>query len=1042
MDLRLQRNGVEYTINGMYGGEMVTQILNAESAGFVLAFSSGRTAYMSVRDSQGRPAISVQFLRGGHASATGGIFGSLRNVLSSSALRGEIAAVRAGKPERVGERNIVIATTKGRIQSWDIHRGGHTALVSEADGRESIVMAIKAQTPDLNGLLLESFELLDFTYTPKPIIDAEYGNQENNGTHLLLLGCLKSPSRYHYFLVEVVMKPGEVSIGTIRPLKSYISPVNRDATSKTRLYLPDPALVAYVVFDKAVVVLSMAMEANSPESQLRNESHLLPKNFEDVIDFREDMNIEVVGSGMEEPHAPNGIEDAKSRRHRAKYPATVLLVRGGGVIRIAATNVAKLTSNQPQQVTAKSKLEQAVFFAKKDQNLLNFALRSETQFSSQDMSVAALELSNDILRSKTPHIPSVPASVDQNLKSRLTALRDLAEYLKENDYRLDRVTKWSLLWDAERIAAARCIWERYDTSVKAKPVGQKRGLIAEIVEYIHEDYKSEPVAEAGELDRVRHWFINDTWNLEIALPWAYQVIKYAYTDGQKDHSFVMQTLSEADDLVLAALQGALDFRTSHLNLYGLGDEELEHGILKSGYENLPEFWTSTAFVVTNLRKQSELAGLMAKEYWSLAPKEGQPDPALVSKVRHEYPSIIDIMISANTERIRWDLAQDSQQLKLEAEQITFARNAAQDQHLILLSEALELPDEAIELAEKHEILGTLAYVLQSELNDSKTKLKYASPGQEEVTLWERRLAALRSRVDRCFARFGMKWAAALYDFEIGNGAIGDLLDGWPEHQSYLTEFLHSRPEYAKISWINDVIRENDFSNASETLLSLGLKREQDKWSKKIELSLGKLALLTDRKYSNCNSLLASENATPELSAVHSQLRLIKIQDQIHEAVFPSVDAAIDEKAELQLALEAHGSKALRSKTAFMSFFENSMNRLLRHEALDAPTLIDLLSLMDDNRKPQEQDDFHNQQFFFALQVILLGVPNKDEQVLLQRIVWRRCMLRDDWVEINNTTNKDDQQVSEQLANSALYLTFRACLKNRKSSTSYDCLRGN
>ena len=101
---------------------MVTQILNAESAGFVLAFSSGRTAYMSVRDSQGRPAISVQFLRGGHASATGGIFGSLRNALSSSALKGEIAAVRAGKAERVGERNIVIATTKGRIQSWDIHR--------------------------------------------------------------------------------------------------------------------------------------------------------------------------------------------------------------------------------------------------------------------------------------------------------------------------------------------------------------------------------------------------------------------------------------------------------------------------------------------------------------------------------------------------------------------------------------------------------------------------------------------------------------------------------------------------------------------------------------------------------------------------------------------------------------------------------------------------------------------------------------------------------------------------------------------------------
>jgi len=51
--------------------------------------------------------------------------------------------------------------------------------------------------------------------------------------------------------------------------------------------------------------------------------------------------------------------------------------------------------------------------------------------------------------------------------------------------------------------------------------------------------------------------------------------------------------------------------------------------------------------------------------------------------------------------------------------------------------------------------------------------------------------------------------------------------------------------------------------------------------------------------------------------------------------------------------------------------------------------------------------------------------------LTQRIIWRRCMLRDDWAEMNNTEQKDDQQVSEQLARTALYRTFFLCFKNRE-----------
>jgi nuclear pore complex protein Nup133 len=100
-----------------------------------------------------------------------------------------------------------------------------------------------------------------------------------------------------------------------------------------------------------------------------------------------------------------------------------------------------------------------------------------------------------------------------------------------------------------------------------------------------------------------------------------------------------------------------------------------------------------------------------------------------------------------------------------------------------------------------------------------------------------------------------------------------------------------------------------------------------------------------------------------------------------------------------------------------------MTRLVKHEAMDALALIDLLTLMTGD------EDLRSAQFYLALQATRYGL-NRDDQRLTQRIIWRRCMLRDNWADINNTEQKDDQQVSEQLSKTALYQTFLSCLRNR------------
>ncbi|KAF7905195.1 uncharacterized protein EAF01_005716 [Botrytis porri] len=1024
--IKLKSNGVGSTIPGMLSGETVVQLLNAETAGFVLAFSTGRLAYLRVRDGHGRPEVSVQFLRGSSGPLAGGLFGSLRNVLSSTAWRGDIAAVRAGPQEHVGDRNVVVATGKGRVQLWNLQRDGQNALHGEAEGREAIVLEMKKAEPILFDLSIETFEVLDFTFMPPTPED-----RDSEGDRLLLLTSLSNRYTSHYTLVDVVLRRDQLIVEDVRLLKSYTTPVNKHAISKARIYLPNPGLVAYVVFDRAVVIVSRAKQVESPDSQLRSENHTLSPSFEDVVDFREDTNVEIVGSGLEEPqNIPHGIEEAKSFKYKAKHPATILLVRGGGVIRVAATDVDKLASNKGQQVTAKSKLEQAVFFGTMAQNPLSFAGRSEFQFPPEEVGAAALELSLEIVASRTPFIPSVSASLEQHLKRRATALHDLAKHLKATGVEIDRLTRWKLLWDAERMSAATIIWQRYDALVREMPDDQKRGLLPELVDHIHEDLKTEPVAERGEVDRVRHFFIHDVCRLETAVPWAFQIFKYAWTNGQVPPASVTETLSQSNDVMISALEGAFDFRMNNLRLYGLQSETISHGILEEGYEGLPEFWTSTFYIAENIRKQTNLVTTLLRNYWNKPVAEDSPDPTTLEKVRLEHPNLIDVAIRSNVERIRWVSAQDSPQLQMQAEGLQTLQFNAQDEQLQRLADTFSLPDEAMNLAEKYEILQTLATVLMYEVGICADRLRIPGIDEEDYKHLKKREQDLRDRMDKSFANFGASWAAALYEYYIGTGELQQMLDDYQNQRAFLTAFLRDKPEYAKIGWIHEITRERNYDEAARMLLELGLDRERDVWSKKVELSIGKLSRMAGRNYSQANGLLIPDGGESELVRANQELGLLKIQDLIYKYIYPTISTAIDDNAEVQLALETHGNKSLKRQFSFMNLLESSITHLVKHETMDAFCLVDLLTLMGDNFRAMEQDDFSMSRFYWALEAIRLGVTNKEEKLLMQRVIWRRCLLRDDWAAMNNTEAKDDQLVEDQLKTTALYWTLKACFKNR------------
>ncbi|KAK4100013.1 hypothetical protein N658DRAFT_525021 [Parathielavia hyrcaniae] len=1048
--IRQQRTGVEDAISGMYSGEHVTQIVNADSAGFVLVFSSGRMAYMSVRDGHGRPGITVQFLRSALGGNALGFFGTIRHALSSAAFRGEIAAARASHGSKIGERVIVAATTKGRLHSWKIHRTGHHELLADFDIRDRLVEAAYEADPTASSFPQDSFEVLDFTFVPRGLeqkhisasrLSEALTHEEETLQHVLLLVSFSRLHQARYSLVEVVISPEGPRVGTVRPVMSYTGSVKSGAPEKPRIYLPRPALVAFIVVDRAVVVASMVAPPDTPESQLQEDSHLVPPTYEDVVDFRDEETLQVVGSGVEEPigngHAQ---DDLRPHRHRTKNPTAVLLLQGVGTVRIAVTDIDRFASDAPPKVTAKSKLEQAVFFGVKGDNPLVFQGRRNLPFSAQEIGNAAIELSHEIVSSKTPFIANLPASLENNMKSRVVYLEGLMAYLNSLRIDLDMRTRWMLLYNAEKMAVATWIWQKHEQFLAERPKGDRKTLISETAVYINENQKTELNVAVGQVDPVRHWFINDVWRLDIFVAWAYQIIKYHFTEKLSDEAGLNRLVWEAVTVNNGALFEARQFRLNRARQYGVDPSSI------AGGNALPEPWTATFFITNNLKRLVEFCYQWLDRYSAQSSEDPLVDSRLLQSTRHLLPSLTSQYLTSLTEFSSWASLSDDAQAQERGR--SYQQIYQEDVFIkILRLKDFDLWEEAIDLAKEYKSFDSLAeVVVQQILALEQSAIVGSSTGSGE----DLALATLKKqKMGRLFDEYKESFAFRAYEVLLEHSGVQAVLDFPYDKNGYSTKFLRTKPELAKISWINDIEREKDIDHAAETLLDLGLTREQQVWNKKIELSLGKLALLAEEAEQAATvdgvSSSPSENEARNgvnLEKIDHALELIKIQDALYSQILPTIQEGVDESAEVELAVKEHGVLIPKRQKALVQVFEDSMGRLLRHEALQPHTLIDLLTLAS---LPPGHYDAVGDQFYLALQVAWYGLRG-EERADAERLVWRRCFNRDDWKRVNETNEKGDLDQLETVGQTAAYHTLFAVVDEQHSNPKFqpyvkpsDCL---
>lgn len=1004
---RQKQQSVQGAVSGLLSGELITKITEAEPRGFVLTMSTGRLAHLMVSDPQGKPAINVQFMRDSGAQS-GGVFGSLRSVFSSAGWRKDVAAVRAGTSRQRGQRSIVVATTKAAFQMWDLNWNGTHSLVNEVDAKEDMLQALVEGAEIPQNIDEHLFEVLDFTLLPDVRSGQEIAALKKSGDcKLMVLTSLKGTDSTKYTLIGLTLTSKAVNIDVVHPITCFRASLPLESTFRPQILVPEPGRTAFIVFESSTVLISLVEIAETPSSQLQMEAHTLPEPFQDVIDFRKTKPYRVVGCAPElydHSHSPS---------------SCVLMVFGFGLVRISTLPMKEGQSAlERAAVTVATKIEQAVFFGNLQQDLLDFTPRPEMTFEQDEVEAAALNIARSIMDSSSPYVVAIAPSMEQTLQQRATALAELNKHLRNHYPPLSRLTRWKLLWNAEKMASAKSIWRCYTDALNNPNKGSdNRTLLAQLVEYMHQSLKNENQPDLHQTDGVRHWFIHDVWRLENIIPWAQEIVEALFEESVEDNAKIDQAtqarfVSEANDIQLAGLETAFDFRQKNAAAYGLGDERMVDGILKGGYEELPQIWTSTQFIVEKVKTLTDVARELAKLNGDSDGSDGDPSPQLVMKLATDNPRQVQLCCLTYIERYRWLKSRPDAVSRAAGERLMCAHFEVRRNLFASLSD-IGQPELGIKLAEKYHDMDALVLIIEQEIDSAES---------EEVT------QQYEERVDEYFVKFGSHWATAFFKRHLDGGGAVEVLNSNTSYRKHLTHFFRHHPEYAKVAWINEVAAEQNYLQAA-THLERARVQERNIWSCKIALSMAKLSIMA----ASAKNQIENQLMESTMEGIDGQLPMMSIQGDLYRYIKSTVRDALDADAEADLVMQRYGSNFVKGKPFLRDVLDRNLRTMLAMETLPLESLIDVLTLIDD-QVSYSDDGFQvlDSRFFSALRILRQSTSQDTDPGrldLLEKIIWRRCMIHDNWEEINRTELKDDNQVELETGITSLFKTIKEGYRN-------------
>ena len=1012
-----RRSRVEGSLGSFWPGETVVDLISADSAGFIILTSSGRLFQLILRDAQGKARVFAQLLRSSE-QASAGWFGSVKGLLGGIASRQDVTAVKVRPLSTRGQMQVIGVSERAEVRFWDVEWNGTYTYRSKVDFREGLESELRdTEAPELQGQAAE-VKVLDVAIANQPA--AKASNEvatlgAEKPIDLLFLVRTGSPYTPTYALIEASIVGNGTRIHQIRQVTTYHG---QSVTQKPRLLLPKPGHTAYIIFGDAVTLVAMSQpQTDGPEAQL-HASYMAPETFDDTIHLRSEKDVWLLGACEED--------------HKSGQATCVAFVESAGLVRFSAADAT--SDHTLSRIPVKTRIEQAVFKGMLEDNVFDLSRSGGKGYQTHDVEEAALAISDEVLRSEHESLKIGTSSVEAHLARKSEALRALVRHLRQHCPPLAANAMWHLLWDAERVAAAQQMWKTYEMHLAECSKGRRvETLVEEISLWYRDAHPDESVDGSGDEDSVRTMFVKGLSRMDKMFGWGRDFLKAKLNEPDPEPEKMLRLLAEADDLWLSCLQTVFAFRADNALAYGIPPASIEDGILHQtgDYFGIDEPWTAT----DNMLKAVNWVTIVSRQQ-SIAvfetTSDNQATAPFVEKIAKANAELVQLYCLIYQERIGWCGSRDSERhrelaRKLEAnfERMRYEQFRAQAE--IAQAEA------GMSLAEKYRDMLTLTELVIGEAQYMRESHDESSDEQERLTI-KQSMAKVEQRTTSYFERFGDDFATAFFDEGLSSSRAGKLLSDsqgkWTEH---LTRYLRADPSRSTICWINDITTAKDYKQAGEALMQ-AQDSEQKLWSKKVELSMCKLSLLAAAEAQQI------PEDYPSLDLPNSGLKIVDIQDQLYKHLLPEIFHCIDHVAEVQVTMDKFGQ---RTKDLFSlhQLLENYFGKVLDHQALSVEELIDVLTLMDAKwvQQPEEEDEMKGREFHLALKALDAAAqfmtPQKSQA--LMHLIWKRCMLADDWVTINTGTKKrSDQDRQDTLRATAPFRTLYWALNTRLFDNGY------
>lgn len=1040
-----KKTGVEGVIASFASSEHVVDLIAADHAGFILRLSTGRIVHMTLRDAQGKAKVFTQPLRPGEANA--GLLGSLRGLITGPWKRDVVSIKTRSLDARArGEMQVVSLTRGCEVQLWDVSWSGNYAFQGTVDFRGLLAMELRGDlAPETQGAV-ESLSAEDFVIVDKTLPGGRNNEVATLATDrpltlwvLLATGTLGTRI---YHLAQLTLVRDEVNVDRIIKLGSYPS---LEHSRRPRVAIPRPGHTALVAFDHAVIVVSTTTVElpDDPNAQLHgDESYIEPQSqgFEDVIFLKE---------GGEHSLA---VTDLVSEETKGGHTSAIAFVSSAGLMRISVVD--PTGDVERSRIPVKSKIEQAIFYgALGQESILDFSQKGDAQYSANEVEEAALAISDEVLRSVSHFINTNPTSIDSYLDHKTKALRALVSHVRRNYPVLSRAAMWKLLWDAEKVAAAREMWRLHEDHVAGRrQSGQQTAPVLQDICRSMREKGMPGMSNTSEENYVRRFMIYGLQNTGMALSCIYGFLS-ELPEGEQGPDSTLRVVAEADELWQHALQTIFSFRADNASLYGIPPEIIEEGILNSSAEftDLPEPWTSSADMLHASSRIPRVSRDLATAHYDPDSASATPDlMAQIGQIRSTNPDLIKVCCLIYRERIAWLESRHTKKEQGWAEQLTLAYERDRHEQFRSLA-AIGSAGEGMALAERYGDMQTLTELVMGEVQYVTVELDSNTLSNEERKTALDVLKALNERITRYFKLFGDRWADAFFNEQFDGPRAGHWLQqAQKEWGSYLTAYLRREKSRGRVGWINDVTAVEDFARAAASLLYVGQELETKVWGKKVESAMGKLCLLAAQEESGRDPA----QLEPAMEQAKGELMLVHIQDRLYAHVRAETVDALDEIAAVQLAMDRFATKISDRYMAHEEVLRQLFTRLLAHRVLSVEELLDVLTLSDnflyDGDSVRPNGNLDGTEFALALEAleaVRSSLPQARLETLL-KLTWKRCYTYDDWATLtsqqssstgggktrgskNNTTGSTDADIASRLRSTAPFRTLAALYDSGK-----------